>query len=63
MNLKSFFFLRNCELIFRLAEEELGIPSLLDPVDMVGTNMTKSLNLPRHPNLIKHSIHHEKKQE
>ena len=40
-----YFHFRNCTTVFRIAEESLGIPSLLDPVDMAECDSPDRLSI------------------
>ena len=45
MEINKYFPFRNCSTVFRIAEESLGIPSLLDPVDMAECDSPDRLSI------------------
>lgn len=54
---------RNCSLVFRLAEDQLGIPSLLDPVDMAECESPDRLSILTYLSEFYHKFKAEKSPE
>ena len=54
---------RNCSLVFRVAEDQLGIPSLLDPVDMAECESPDRLSILTYLSEFYHKFKAEKSPE